>query len=193
MCYNKTKNGEEMIAIILNSLDDPIFEDNFRNFYQKYNKLSFKVANAYLENSYDAEEAVQSVFIAFAKHFSKINDMSDEQKRAYITKATKNHSRNLLTRRKHEIKTVDLDKCLEISSEIDTHAELENAEKLGIVLKIIMEMPEKHRDVLLFRISGGFSYSEIADFMNMSVNDVKNNLHNAKKHLKKRMGELYDE
>lgn len=59
----------------------------------------------------------------------------------------------------------------------------------GEVQRLLQELPDQYRIVLLLRYTNELSYDEIADIAGIEVNQVRNRLHRAKKSLRKKFKE----
>lgn len=102
-------------------------DDMFRQKYEKYSKLLFRIAFLHLGNVYDAEDALQNVFMKLLYNSPRFSD--DEYEKAWLIRVTQNHCKNVLksSARKTscelneelaEDKQSDLHKAIDISQKI---------------------------------------------------------------------------
>lgn len=78
----------------------------------------------------------------------------------------------------------------EMMSTEPTAAEvLERRDEHGRVMRLIDELPERHRELVAMRFAGGLSYKEIAGVTGLSETNVGFILHTALKTLKRRLAE----
>ena len=63
--------------------------------------------------------------------------------------------------------------------------EIENEERSQIIDKVLKQLPEPHRTVLILYYFQDFQYSEIADTLGISIGTVMSRLHHAKAKLEK--------
>lgn len=104
-------------------------DDMFRQKYEKYAKLLFRIAFLHLGNSYDAEDALQNVFMKLLYNSPRFSD--EEHEKAWLIRVTQNHCKNMLksSARKTscelneelaEDKQSDLQRAIDISQKIST-------------------------------------------------------------------------
>lgn len=87
-------------------------------------------------------------------------------------------------------KTKVLDEGEEMMSNEPTAAEaLEAHDEQSRVMRLLGELPERHREVVALRFTGGLSYREIAGVTGLTETNVGFILHTALKTLKKRLSE----
>lgn len=87
-------------------------------------------------------------------------------------------------------RTKVLDEGEEMMSTEPTAAEvLEAHDEQSRVTRLLGELPERHREVVALRFSGGLSYREIAGVTGLTETNVGFILHTALKTLKKRLAE----
>jgi len=67
---------------------------------------------------------------------------------------------------------------------------LEQRDERSRILRLVDELPERHREVVTLRFAGGLSYREIAGVTGLSETNVGFILHTALKTLKKRLAEI---
>lgn len=68
----------------------------------------------------------------------------------------------------------------------------ERADAFKYIGKLIERLPEKQQEVLRLRDMEGFSYEEISGIMAIDLNQVKVNLHRARKFLKENLLRIND-
>lgn len=96
--------------------------------------------------------------------------------RAFLTKVTINHCKNLLTAaKKHE--AIPLDEAVLLIQPEDRD-----------IFHAVMELPEKYRTVVSLHYFEGYSFREIAEFLHIGISAVSMRLHRAKNILKKQLG-----
>jgi RNA polymerase sigma-70 factor (ECF subfamily) len=62
---------------------------------------------------------------------------------------------------------------------------------MEVVNKAIDSLPDTHRAIVLLRDGEGFSNSEVAKILKMSIPAVKSKLHRARMHLRKVLSEYF--
>ena len=133
----------------------------------------YRVALGYLRSPQEAEDVVQTVFLKLLEGHIAVYPGKE---RAFLTKVTINHCKNLLrTARRHE--TVELDEAVSLTQPEDRDLFL-----------AIMELPEKVRAVVVLHCIEGYSFREISEFLHIGISAVSMRLHRAKSILKKQFG-----
>lgn len=99
-------------------------------------------------------------------------------------------NRALELRRSPAHRAVALEEGGEMMSTEPTAAEvLEQRDDRSRVMRLIDELPERHREVVALRFAGGLSYREIAGVTGLTETNVGFILHTALKTLKKRLSD----
>jgi len=99
-------------------------------------------------------------------------------------------NRALELKRSPARKAVALEEGEEMVSTEPTAAEvLEQRDDRSRVMRMIDELPERHREVVALRFAGGLSYREIAGVTGLTETNVGFILHTALKTLKKRLSD----
>ncbi len=131
----------------------------------------------------EAEDAAQSIFISIYQSIRKFEERS--QFSTWLYRVAANHCLNLLAKRKRE-KTDSLDLILkhtggqlpELTSADVTLARLAEKES---VRSILGKMAEEERLILCLREIEGFSYQELTELLDISLDLVKVRLFRARK------------
>jgi len=147
-----------------------------------------------LNNAEDAEDISQETFISAYKSLHNF----DTQRRfgPWIFRIANNLCIDFLRRRKYQ--SVSLDEHGGYLDEEDNfiqipdkspgpHKLAENAELKEIMERAISELPTKYRIVLVLRYIEDFTYREIADALEISVDTIKTHLHRGREMLKKKL------
>lgn len=133
----------------------------------------YRVALSYLRSPQEAEDAVQTIFLKLLEQDIKIYAGKE---RAFLTKITINHCKNILSAAKrHE--TVPLDDTVLLAPPEDRD-----------VFRAVMELPEKYRAVVCLHYFEGYSFQEIAQLLHIGPSAVSMRLHRARIMLKKQIG-----
>lgn len=141
--------------------------------FDRYADIVYRISLSYLRSPQESEDVVQTVFLKLLESDMVIYPGKE---RAFLTKVTINHCKNLLnTARKH--KTVPLDEIVLLTPPEDRD-----------VFRAIMELPEKYRLVVCLHYFEGYSFQEISGFLHIGVSAVSMRLHRAKYILKEQIG-----
>jgi RNA polymerase sigma-70 factor (family 1) len=156
----------------------------FANLVQRLKDRMFRLALDIVKNDELAEDVVQEVFI---KVWEKREILSSiENLDAYCIRMAKNLAIDK-TRLKHF-------KNQDISSAIHMHVSdpspvqtTEWSDTLQMIQKWIKDLPPNQREVLMLRDFEGLSYQEIAETLEIPVNQVKVYLFRARQYLRLKM------
>jgi RNA polymerase sigma-70 factor (ECF subfamily) len=140
----------------------------------------FSTAMGIVKDKAQAEDIVQFAFIRIIKHIEKLSNLPDGEVRGYIVLIIKHLSFDNLRKRKQE-KVVSIE-SVDCSREGDTTEEAAIAKvELGRVKESLRSMDDKYSLPLILKYSLGFSHSEIADMLGISVENVKVRCHRGKR------------
>lgn len=124
-----------------------------------------------------ANDVLQQVF---EKAWTKRNDLqSMDNPTGWIVRTLKNESMQHFRRLKKIIPITDLD-----VAEDTTEGDEPISEKLKLVMGFIEMLPEKQREIFQLREVEGLTYEEISDYLEISLDQVKVNLHRARQTLR---------
>ena len=142
--------------------------------YANYADMLYRLALTYMQNSDDAEDAVQDVFLRYMTAAPFLRD--SEHERAWLIRVTVNRCCDLLRRRKIR-SYVSLDEVPETAAD-DTA--LESSDLMHTLSKI----PEKNRGAIVLHYLEGFSVEEVAKMLGISQSAVKMRLARGREALK---------
>ena len=143
--------------------------------FDHYADMVYRIALSYLRSTQDAEDTVQTIFLKLMENDIKI---ITGKERAFLTKVTINHCKNLLNATKrHE--SIPLDEVEGI-----LFSQTEDRE----VFRAVMELPEKYRLVVCLHYFEGYSFREIAQLLHIGISAVSMRLYRAKSILKNKFG-----
>lgn len=155
---------------------------SFRETYETYLPMVYRIAFTYLKNSYDSEDAAHETFLRLMKCDKPFRDA--EHIKAWLIVTATNVCRDML-RRKHreDVSLEDRDFALDNVS----------AERQEL-LQAVMALPESYKTVVYMYYYEGYSVTEIARALNKPAGTVKTWLSRSRKQLKEFLGgETYDE
>ena len=142
----------------------------------------YRIAFYYLEDSADASDTVQDLFIKLWNSRDKLDTVVNPQAYAYTL------LKNLcIDRLRKDGRTVSIGEMPERSSDDPPDKVLSDRETLRRVLKHIDALPPKQREIVRMRIFEELEYDEIAERMGMSEINTRVQLSMARKTLRKRM------
>lgn len=130
--------------------------------YDMYADMLYRLSLSYLQNSEDARDAVQDVFIKYVTASDIFKD--DEHKKAWLIRVTVNCCNDMLRRRKLR-NYVPLDEISEtVAIDEESDSDIMNCLKL---------IPPKNRAAVILHYLEGYSVEETAKVLKISVSAVK--------------------
>lgn len=161
-------------------------------FKEKWLPLSdrfYRVAFYILESGPDAEDVVQDLYV-------KLWDMKDrlggvEKPASFGITLVKNMCMDRIRRAgAHAAEPIENARLPEALDSPSPDSEYIGREKLGLLRKIISELPERQRKVLQMRVFDGAEYKEIAAVTGLSELNLRVLLSTARKTLKQKLDRL---
>jgi len=144
----------------------------------------FRFALRYLKNPPEAEDVVQEVFL---KIWNQRNDLGHiKSLEGWCMTLTRNMSIDKL--RASSRKTTDLPEGYDLPETAATPEEqTEQSDTFQQVECLMQELPEKQRLTMHLRDIEGLSYQEISEQLELPMNQVKVNLHRARKTIREKL------
>ena len=141
--------------------------------FDRHADMVYRVALSYLRSPQEAEDAVQTVFLKLLESGAEVYAGKE---RAFLTKITINHCKNVLSAvKRHE--TLPLDEAAELVQPEDRE-----------LFHAVMELPEKYRAVVSLHCFEGYSLREISQLLHVGISAVSMRLYRAKSILKNQIG-----
>src|ERR1043165_562987 len=164
---------------------------SFQQIYEQYKNKVFNTVLSYLQNSEDAEEVTQDVFLEIYHKLAQFEGRSSLS--TWIYRIAINKSLDFLKAKSRKKRFAFISSLFNDSGELKhDHPDfyhpgiaLENKEKSAILFKAINFLPEKQKTAFILSKLEGLSYAEIADVMETTVASVESLLVRAKQGLKK--------
>ena len=153
----------------------PMPERDIASVYNKYSDMLFRIALMQLQNTEDAMDAVQDVFLKYTE--KTVLFSSGEHEKAWFVRATVNRCHDIYrknSRRSHE----------ELSAAENISYKEHFSEESYSVLEAVEALPEKLRAVTVLHYLEGFSVEDIAKMLKLSASAVKMRLSRARDELK---------
>lgn len=141
----------------------------------------FRFAMRLVNNVAEAEDVVQEVFIKIWHKRDDLNEVKNIE--AWSMRLTRNLSIDKL-RSKHQ-KVQHLADGLDfVSQQATPYQALATQDSLTYIQQLMQALPEKQRAVMHLRDMEEMSYQEIADVLNISLDQVRTNLFRARQKMK---------
>ena len=172
--------------------------NSYREFVNLFSGKVYNTSLGLLQDSSDAEDITQEVFIEVFNSISGFKSQSSLS--TWLYRITINRCLDLIRKKKRKkrfalVKSIFVkeDRDDEIPDFIHPGVILENREKSKIIFGSINRLPDNQRIAFTLNKIEDMSYKEISEIMNTSVSSVESLIHRAKENLKKLLKEYYKE
>ena len=172
-------------------------KQDFEDIYNQYNILVYNVALNYLQNTEDAEEITQDVFVQINESFSKFNEQSTLK--TWIYRITINKCLDFIKHKNSKKRFFIFGKKSNNERELNNITNfdhpgitLENKENAIILFEIINKLSENQKTAFLLSKLDGLSNPEVAQIMTVSISAVESLLFRAKTTLRENLSAKFE-
>lgn len=156
-------------------------KDNLDIFNLPFRDKLYRYALNIVGDPQDAEDIMQELLIKIWKRKEQYEQL--ENKEAWCMTVTRNMAIDKTRSRK--VRTDDIDAYFNIKDKTPlVDLNLEQKERMNSILKLLNDLPEQQRQIIHLRDVEGYTYKEIAEITENSLDFVKVSLHRARKNLK---------
>ena len=147
----------------------------------------FRLAYSFLQDEDEAKDVVQDALVKIWEKRDLLSDVKSAE--AWCVRIAKN---TVLDRLKYNSyrKTSDMQEHEELFAGTDTQKIAEIKDAFHSVQKIISRLPEKQRFFIHLRDVEGFAYNEIAQIMEISLQEVKVGIFRARQTIRENLKTL---
>ncbi len=156
----------------------------FKQLYDQYAALVYNTALSYTQDTPDAEEVTQDVFLKIHKNLKSFKGQSTFS--TWVYRIAINTSLNKIRSRKTN-RTVSMDLATEQISFIHPGVLLENKEDSIALFKAIKELPETQQTAFIMSYIEHLPRKEVAEIMTTSLKAVESLLQRAKRNLRNQL------
>lgn len=160
---------------------------DFQELYKKYNQEIFHYLLRWTNGRKDlAEELVQETF--YQVYVSLVRFRGNSSIRTWIYQIAKNvackyYEKNPIWKSlEHDVEIEGLE-----NDGITMEQGLIEKEERKLLQKAIMELPDKYRDVMIYRVYYELSYEKVAEIMDISISSAKVLFYRAKKKIQDKL------
>ena len=174
-------------------------DKNIKIMLERYSTMVYRICFMYLKNKSDAEDACQDVFLKYIQQNKQFE--SDEHEKAWICRVTFNRCKDILKSFNH--KFLSLENITEYlhRGKKNTENNMENEKSLtyenviddNTVLNAVLNLPKKYKDVIYLHYYEGYTALQIANIIKCKENTIYSQISRAKKLLKERLGDEYED
>lgn len=170
----------------------------FRELVETRQNLVFNTVIGFLQNTEDAEDVTQDVFVKIYESIAQFKGESALSTWVYRVAVTT--ALEFLRRKKRKKRFGFLSPILGEHNELtidlpDFHhpgVTLDNREKASMLFKAIKQLPENQQTAFILNKVEGLPYQEVAEIMKTSLSAVESLLHRAKTNLKDLLKNFYN-
>ena len=153
----------------------PAVNAGFEAFYEKHWKAVYRLCYTYLQNTADAEDCAEDVFVKVLTGERTFENELHERKWLTVTAANLCKDRLKSYARRH-VASLDADDAPEIAAP--------TPEDRSDVLALVLALPPKLKDVVWLYYYEGYPTEEIARMLDRPPSTVRNQLRDAREKLK---------
>lgn len=164
----------------------------FDRIVERYSAEIAALANRLLGWPGDVDDVVQEVFVAALLGLKKFR--GDSRLRTWLFTITINECRRHRFRRLRRLRLAMMDRvqARESRDRAGDQTALE-AETFARVRRAVQMLPRKYREVIILRYLQGLETQEIGELLGVTANVVHVRLNRARRRLKERLGDLFEE
>lgn len=152
-----------------------------------YGQDVIHLAYSYVHNYHKAEDVAQDVFMRAWRNFESFQGQSSVK--TWLLSITANRAKDYLRSwsAKHEMSDDGL--VLQTIPVTDTESQVEARLNGDALWRIVRNLPEKYREVVVLYYQKELSGQEVAEVLGISEQSVRTRLHRARQLLKQALGE----
>jgi RNA polymerase sigma-70 factor (ECF subfamily) len=153
---------------------------------------AYNLARYLMRNEIEAEDVVQSAYLLAIRHFAGFRGGDG---RAWLLKIVRNSCYDRLKKLRDSREDTDFDEAVHRGAKLypDPEVAFEEAERTEMVRKLLAELPEESREVLILREMEQMSYREIATVTALPVGTVMSRLSRARQRLQHTLSGAWNE
>lgn len=171
---------------------------DFQTIYTQHKVLVYNVALNYLQNSEDAEEITQDVFVQLHHSLNKFQNNSTIK--TWIYRITINKCLDFIKKKNSKKRFFVYGNKSENELDLVNYSNfehpgvvMENKENTAILFQIINQLTENQKTAFLLSKLDGLSNPEIAVIMELSISSVESLVFRAKSGLKEKLALQFEE
>ncbi len=138
--------------------------------YEKYLNYLLTLAMAFLNDAASAEDVVHDVFVGFAKSAEDFKLTGNL--RSYLTTCVVNRARDKVRANHRNSAKLD-DEGSDIKDCQEPVHTIISDEESRMLNKVIAQLPQQQREVIILHLKGEMKFREIAKLQNVSINTVQ--------------------
>lgn len=162
--------------------------EEFKNNILPCKNSLYRFALRMLNNSQEAEDIVQEVFIKLWKMKNSLYQYKNIG--GFAMTINKNMCYDKLRSKKQEAVSID---SLQIeNSDEDVVKKMDNDSMIEQIEKMVEKLPEQQKTIFQLRDIEGYEYEDISKILSLSINTVRVNLSRTRKRIKESLQKIYN-
>ena len=153
-------------------------QPTFEEVYERQFDMVYRVCFSYMKNKADTEDAVSLVFEKLLKNGLAFKDA--EHEKAWLLRTAINQCKDFLKSWRRSLENIDDYENLQATDALPDNE----------LLKTVLELPERYKDVIYLYYYEGYSTAEVAEILNKPQSTIRSHMREARILLK---GVLEDE
>ena len=181
-----------MLALYLNDINEQSNKDKFEEIYRIYEQKMYAVAYKILRHKENAEDAVHDALEVIVKKIDTIGEIRTVKTWNYIQVIVKNKAIRIYNSKKgkKEFVTDDMNLLVDIQNYCeDVETIVTRNDMINCMANILLELPEKCRDVMYLRYYNELSYADVAEVLDTTEENARQIARRTRKMLAKRLTE----
>ena len=163
------------MLMYLQAVDSGPERAKFETIYRTYRDPMYRVALAILRNPQDAEDAVHSAFVCIAENIRKLDAADSLKTKGYIVTVVRSRAIDLYRKKQAHPQGEYNDALLGVQRPYEGG---------NTVVRCMLKLPEKQRNVLILKYCHGYELKEIAKMLNISYQNAQKIEQRAKEKLR---------
>ncbi len=165
-------------------------QEEFTRTVMVHKNKMYRFALGYMKNDDDAKDVVQDVLV---KLWETRNELQEKQSvEAWCMTLTRNKALDRVKRVGRKMKSNIEDAHPQIfAHDLSPVRVVTDTETMKYIDEFASGLPEKQRAAFQLRDMEGFSYIEIAETLDVDINQIKVNIYRARKAIREKLEKLY--
>ncbi len=172
-----------MLGFYLSLLNTAEEKSKFEELYGQYENVLYNYAYRILKDRYLAEDAVHNAFLSVIKNFQKINAMSCNEKLKYLLIIVRNASFSII-KANNKNSGEDIDEAELITPE-NIESKIESDSEKDRIFCLLKQLSPIYSDALVLKLYYEMSDIEIAEALDISIENARVRVYRGRKKLRK--------
>ena len=188
----KSYEDYKMLALYLNDINGQPNKDKFEEIYRIYEQKMYAIAYKILRHKENAEDAVHDALEVIVKKIDTIGEVRTAKTWNYIQVIVKNKAIRIYNSKKgkKEFVTDDINLLVDIQNYFeDVETIATRNDMVNYMANILLELPEKCREVMYLRYYNELSYADVAEILDTTEENARQIARRTRKMLAKKLTE----